>query len=269
MKKVCLVLATICLGFIGSNAMAVDVSFTPRGGAGIMFYNLDWSKYTPNGGSITLGDASDTVFLANVGGTVSINRFYFDAYIQKTTEGEDDAGWDTNYTNTFEIMDYSFAFGYNVLDSLSTYVGWKGRQTDMEFYNKANDGNYNDVTFESQGFFIGAAYGFVFDAGTLSFNAAYVRLEGELTQDQIRSNGTTIVLKATDATSNGFTVGVAWKGFIGEKWSYTLTADWLKNSYDDFSFNETINGVPQGTRGYTTEIDEEAYTMKAMVSYYF
>lgn len=259
-KKLYLISAMAML-FTAGNALAADFSFTPRAGIGMMNYDFEW-KNTSN--QSVLYEVSDTLILGTVGATASAGIVYVDAYMQKTNEGDNDVNWPVGSMNyKYDITDLSMTLGVNVWKNLSVYAGWKDHETSFD---GSGDLSAQD-TFESDGFFGGLAFGLVFDPGVLSVNLAYADLNGDYQTGQTIPGWGQRSWRAQDVSANGFTVGAGWRGFIGELLSYSLQADWYKYTFDDFSTEYSQNGGAYGPATFTSEIEEEALTFRAMIAY--
>ncbi|MCW8932804.1 MAG: hypothetical protein OQL19_21515 [Gammaproteobacteria bacterium] len=119
-----------------------------------------------------------------------------------------------------------------------------------------------DLTFEEDGFFIGASYGWVIaDAGMLSINAAYADLNGNLKEVPGPSYPTNLAMDA-DSNATGLSYGISWNGNISEKMGYSISFDANDYEFDDLKDNSATLALPD-------KIEETFYTGKVSISYRF
>ena len=281
MKKQFFALISAPVLLLAGNAQAVDISFIPRADIGYTNYSFEWTEQViPDvgvpGPKHTITDISVNLLTGSIGGTLTVGKFYLDAYLQQSTEGSDDytIGGYTHATDwDVDVFDYALTAGYNVWSTLAIFGGWKGHETTLDGNVLLNNGITNvnwDNSFETDGFFLGASYGFVIgEAGVLSINAAYAWMNGDFEGHQTYSSGTTRDFKADDGDSGGFRIGIGWKGYITDALAYSVNADYYSYSYDDFKHKYSKNGAPYVQTNWNNEIDESAYSLRAGISYTF
>lgn len=213
-------------------------------------------------------------------------------------EGSDDETYDYAYYDTdFDVFAYALTLGYNITGGLSVFAGWNSHETsftDQFSYTdsvlSALDPLDGETEFSADGWFLGLSYGWnLFEDSTLSIKAAYALLDGDLTSRYdsysfysyegsntiyYSRNHVTINNDGGDAT--GMTIGVAWKSYLTDSLSYSITADWYKYTFDDFSGNEiTVDwgydneGPQQYYDDSSSDVEEESYIFRFALSYQF
>lgn len=227
---------------------------------------------------------------------IYLEGFFLDLSGKKFLNGSDNAsfslaqfeesdvnfrGWDTfqslQYQNDVDIdrSEYAVSVGYNILEGLSIFGGWKWADTELEYL---SDGTYGLVInpdeagattileanvkdngkrkFQFNGPFLGLAYGIpVLEAGGLSLKFGVAKLEGELTNrstvklTNIRAND--IPLAGTEefplgndvkGDSIGWNVGIAWNGTTPvEGLGYTVGVDAYQYKFEAKDFDQDVN----------------------------
>lgn len=144
------------------------------------------------------------------------------------TSGTDDFG---NVLDDTEVdrEDFSISLGYNVWEGMNLFVGYLDGKTTLEptaissvtnglgetFYPK----NY-EQKYEEDGWYFGASYGWrLFNAGTLTVNAAYADLDATY-KDNFGSGED---FKFT-GDADGYSAGITWSAPLTEKVGYYLDA---------------------------------------------
>ncbi len=278
MKKKILaaMLALPCL-LIAENGFALEVGFVPRAAIGYTFYSFEWAEQQIPEPKDTLVDLGVNLMTGTLGGTVTLDRLYIDAYIQQSSTGSDDyliEGRVFPFDYDVDILDYAFTLGYNVWRTMAVYGGWKGHETTLE---GTSVGVKWDSDFDTNGWFTGVSYGIpIGESNLLSFNIAYAWLDGEITGHQIYdgtgergwSAGDTRDFRATDGDADGFTIGAAWKGYVTDALSYTLSADWYDYSYEDFNTEYSNDGGKNYVKtDWVEDVDEQAFSFRCVLSY--
>jgi hypothetical protein len=284
MKKTIIttLLSLPCFLITGNALAVVDVSFIPRAGIGYTYYSFEWGEHKPTDPESTLVDVDVNLLTGTLGGTFTVDNFYFDAYLQKSTTGSDEyqlANRNTPHDWDVDIFDYSLTMGYNVWRSLAVYGGWKGHQTDLDGSRIGE--TWQDYEFNSEGWFTGLSYGIpIGENNLLSFNAAYAWLEADMKGHQIFSAetdtgwpaGTNREFKADNGDATGITLGASWKGYLTDALSYTASVDWYAYNYEDFQteysrYGGTLPERPWYQTDVTNTADEQSFSARFTINY--
>jgi len=240
---------------------ADELRFIPRTWLGISDYSF---KQAPRKGAMP--DGSDfpevkfdaTLLIAGIGLTSVYDRFFLDLSYQDSSE-ETDTFAGADYFEKFEgdRRDYSTTLGMKILDYRGTvYIGYKNGKTSGR--GKAG----TRLTFEEDGFFIGASYGWVIEnAGFLAINVAYADLDGNLKEVPGPRYPSGLHMDA-DNEATGLSYGISWNGKISEKISYSINLD-----ANDYEFNNLKDS--SATRALPDKVEESIYTGKISISYRF
>ena len=271
-KKIIVSLLSVPCFLVAQNGFALEASFIPRANIGYSYYSIEWSEAQVPETGITVADLNVNLLTGSVGGTVTLNKFYIDTYVQQSMDGSDDyhiEGWRQPIDWDVNIFDFSVALGYNVWKGLAVYGGWKRHETAMDGYGSSSDWPNWDYEFDTEGWFTGVSYGVpIGEANLLSFNVAYAWLEGDFQGTQLSTNGmSSRAFQADDGDSGGVTIGAAWKGYLTDLLSYSVTVDWYAYSYEDFQHNYSKNGEAFYQTNWTNTVDEEAMSCRFTISY--
>jgi len=131
------------------------------------------------------------------------------------------------------------------------------------------DGNLRS-SFELDGPFISAAYGFKIGTGNLSAKIAVADLTGQWDINQTDRMGNDLATSASgDAT--GVTFGLAWKAPINQDWAYSISTDYYDYDFDVSGTNPTFNGEPlTGRQGINNfNLQERVFSLNAAIIYTF
>jgi hypothetical protein len=222
---------------------AADFTFQPRAITGVMSHEYKHD--------ILDMDITDTMFFLGAGATLSYDRFFVDAYIQRSGEGED-------RNSTFTRKDYAIAFGYAVTDSLSISAGYRKGTTEIDLVSEINPAIKENISLTSSGPFIGAAYGWLIGDGLLGLNLAISRLSSDY---QIASNTNPSYLFSGNAVA--YTFGVHWKApTIIQQLSYSV-------SLDSYGYNFDSESTVMTGGSNDDEIEESFLALRASLSYRF
>lgn len=294
---VCLLLVLLFLPVL---SMASEgIKFVPRVSVGVEDYELEIEPTDILGGlNWKLGDM---VPFAKVGGTFFYNRFFADINYQRSADGDFDISGGVAYDTGFipdlptlapvatfvgsaEFYNYSYAVsaGYQLLDNLSVYAGYKQIFTKFDLnvlatFDAVDDGSITgtpgfplqlnqygdfDVDYDAKGPFLGTTYGFLIgEEGVLSLNLAVAYLDGDIKQ---KGNYVNVATGAKDDSfdlstsgdSIGFSYGVSYSSNLSEKLSYALTANGY--TYDFDSDGKTLS-----------DFNEQSYQFSCSLSYHY
>lgn len=295
--------------FTSSWARAQEWSFQPRVNVGVMNYEFEQEDLATvtlepvnlsDGRQITLVHSSllegvkrsDNLPYIGIGGTISYDQFFLDLYGLKTATGEQNNLTQYGVDNVtgpigtisqinrleadsdIEREEYAIAVGYNLVDNLVLFAGYKTSTT--EFDNTVNsfqmttvglDGN--SVTslgkgnlkldLDQKGPFIGAAYGWnIMDKGILSVNAALGFFDGKVkqqTQINFPNNPEqeNIINGSFEYSGDvvGLALGVSWRGNITDNLIYSLALSGYNYNYDSnnprgANFSESVLNFSAG-----------------------
>ena len=232
-----------------------DISFIPRAWVGVSDYSF---KQGARGNSFPEVKFDVTFIMAGIGMTTAYDRFYLDLAYQDSTDESDSFNENGYYEKlSGDRRDYSATVGMKVLDNRGNiYFGYKNGKSDAS----GNAGT--SLTFEEDGFFVGASYGWVIaDAGLLSVNVAYADLDGNLKEVPGPGYPAGLGMDA-DSEATGISYGVSWSGRISEKVGYSVSFDANDYEFDDLKDSSATIALPN-------KIEETFYTAKVSLSYRF
>lgn len=274
--------------FASSWVSAQEWSFQPRVNVGVMNYEFNQEDAIRISASIALdGSGAPAVTVESlkgvkrsanlpyigVGGTISYDKLFLDLYGFKTGTGEDNGisqssttnvTWLNNsFTSYLDIKDnseidreeYSISLGYNLVDSLILFAGYKKSKTEFNdkipYYEFSGFLNGKPVSYitsngilnidlDQKGPFIGAAYGWnIMDKGILSINAALGFFDGDVKQfGRINIPNVQENLPYTDRAFIvkgdvvGLTTGINWRGSITDNLAYSLALSGYSYNYE-------------------------------------
>lgn len=247
------------------SAFAADeITFIPRTWVAISDYSFKQGKREDavNGQDFPSVKFDVTFKMLGVGFTTAYDRYYVDLSYQDSADESDTfngtAGGQTfSEKLTGDRRDYSATIGMRVLDNRgNVYVGYKNGRS------HATGDAGTRLTFEEDGYFIGASYGWVIaETGMLSFNVAYADLDGNLKEKPGPAYPTGLSMDA-DSEATGLSYGVSWNGNISEKVGYSVSFDANDYDFDDLKDHSTNVALPN-------KIEETFYTGKVSMSYRF
>lgn len=240
---------------------ADEISFIPRTWVGVSDYSFDQDSRKgamPDGSDFPAVKFDATLLIAGVGLTSVYDRFFLDLSYQDSSEDTDSFSG-ANYVEKFEgdRRDYSTTLGMKILDYRGAiYIGYKNGKTSGR--GKAG----TRLTFEEDGFFIGASYGWVIaDAGFLAINMAYADLDGNLKEVPGPRYPAGLHMDA-DNEATGVSYGISWNGKISEKMSYAINFDANDYTFDHLKDSSATKPLPD-------KVKESIYTGKLSISYHF
>lgn len=239
-----------CSGIFLSSANADEMTFTPRASLSIAAYEFSQTArpgaLAPTG--INNNDFPEVKFdvtfkILGVGATFFKNGYYFDLALQKSLEEEDSftlndpglPGGSFNENFKGDREDSSMTLGRKILDNRGAiYVGYKIGKSEAD----GNQGQH--LSFEEEGFFIGANYAWVIpDSGVLSVNLAFADLDGDLkeevTNPAFESPAVLDVPLDINASSDaqGLSYGISWSQRLSNSLSYTIGIDARSYTFDN------------------------------------
>jgi len=169
------------------NVIAQDVRFTPRIETGAWLFNSKLSADMFNENKQrTWFDFSEVMGVVQLGGTLEMNKFYMDAYVQQSSTGSGDPNNETlvedgrdSYLSQdadFDRSEYSFLLGYQ-LPQLSLFAGYRFQETEIEETlenpltadGKTRGADTWDINLDSSGPFLGVKY-----AVPIEFNSSFI-----------------------------------------------------------------------------------------------
>lgn len=237
-------------GIFLSTARADEMTFTPRASLSIASYEFSQTSrpgaLAPTG--INNNDFPEVKFdvtfkILGVGATFFKNGYYFDLALQKSLEEEDSftlndpglPGGSFNENFKGDREDSSMTLGRKILDNRAAiYIGYKTGKSEAD----GNQGQH--LSFEEDGFFIGANYSWVIpDSGVISVNLAFADLDGELTEDvtnpAFESPAVLNVPLDINASSDaqGLSYGISWSSRLSNSLSYTIGIDARSYTFDN------------------------------------
>ena len=243
--------------FVQKAEADTDFKFQPRVSAGWIDYTLEIEPSDSLAGMDW--ELSDSMAVGTIGATFFLSKFYLDLSYQHTAKGHTgisggrfyEAG-DNPYIplyadvtivgdSEFYHWNYTITIGYQLLDNLSLYAGYKKNETSFDVDTQAidhliDDGSLTgtpgfpifftyigdfDVDTETKGPFLGGTYGFIIgDKGVLSLNLAVAFLEGDINQSgNVVDPRTGVPDDIFDMDSSGDSIGLSY----GIGWQSTLT----------------------------------------------
>jgi hypothetical protein len=255
------------LGFYAQTADAdTGFKFQPRINVGWLDYTLDL-KSTAGLADIDW-NINDNMPVAEIGATLFIKKFYVDFLYQHTAKGYFDisagnflpagpfyelpldADVSIIGSGDFHHRNYAITLGYQLLDNLSFYAGYKQNDTSFDLnsqtiFHMIDDGSLTgtpgfpinqsligdfDIDYEANGPFIGGIYGFIIDdKGVLSLNLAVAFLDGDIKQNGEYINPRTGIYDdlfdmSSSGDSIGLSYGIGWRSNLTDRLGYYLTA---------------------------------------------
>ncbi len=193
---------------VTSQSFATELSLRPRFNTGFQFYEYTQEAFSFSKGlssnSTSEINFSDFVPFVSGGLTFFVDRFFVDAFVQYSFEGQDSSRIvnnnripaidgipassiksTVNVNPTFDRLEFSFSVGYAVTDQFVVYAGYKNANTQLHtamtksrisavtdtgapnpLLNGTLSGNLN-LDYKYDGAFIGGTYSFNFDQGFL------------------------------------------------------------------------------------------------------
>jgi len=271
-------LASVCAGLTLPVAADQQWLVQPRAYVGVADYSLESNndfkvKTTDSGLPLGLDAASgpkisDTMPIVGIGASVINGRFFTDLYYQRTVSGEASGSCHGNkYDSTcakasdidLDHDDWGVTVGYALNDQFTVFGGYKSGETDWEQEMERTQGSdvTNRGTFDQDGPFIGASYGFKTEHGALTAKLAVGDLDGELKVDhQYVETGNYQSRADLSGDTTGLSFGLAWTGSINESTSYSLGLNYYSYDFDvdgDYSDIDTAGGATQVVEGSVTE----------------
>jgi len=246
---------------VPQNLQADEINFIPRTWIGVSDYSFDQAPRKgamPDGSDFPEVKFDATLLIAGIGLTSVYDRFFLDLSYQDSSE-ETDSFSGANYYEKFEgdRRDYSTTLGMKILDYRGTiYIGYKNGKTSGR--GKAG----TQLTFEEDGPFVGASYGWVIaDAGFLAINAAYADLDGKLKEVPGSRYPSGLHMNA-DCETTGLSYGISWNSKISEKMSYAINYDVNDYTFDNLKDRSATKPLPD-------KVEESIYTGKISITYHF
>lgn len=266
-----------------------DLTFTPRVGVGMQKYKMEWASLSDK--ELEVDEYIPTL---TVGGSVSMGRFYFDAYLQQTGTSDETTKYeidsmhnkilgdkieglgskiDITETTKADRRDYALALGYGFENGLSFSVGYKYGKTDITKYSTSVQrengftSSYNaDYHFEAEGPFLGLGYGLNLGTGTLSLSGAVAFLDGK-TNDS--SNGYYDTHLKTTPSATGLSLSLAWKAPITKQFTYGISLDMYQYDFDEQNWYQSTPSKVAIMDFNPLKVTEESVGVKASLSYSF
>jgi hypothetical protein len=192
---------------------------------------------------------SDTLPLFGIGGTIILDRLYFDLAYQKAFDGKDNTN--PNPTNPIFNVDLDFAVknrfnldstvltgGYSFDNNLTLLLGYRYARTNLDFISttQARDPLTGIDLFQSRGRteyrnefkgpFVGASYVLpVTERGRLSFSLALGRFSGN-SKEKVSVDGISLQGRSYNlGETTGLSYGVRWTSILSAKWLYNIGLD--------------------------------------------
>jgi len=154
---------------------------------------------------------------------------------------------------SFDREDTTITLGWSIMDGVSVFTGYKYGETTTD-----GDGVNFKETFEEDGPFVGASYSIPFEAGNLTFSAAYASMDGDFKSNQEIEILTGLVnitqnsLKYKGDTT-GLSFGASWSGELTDNMIYTVSLKHQKYDFDSKAqVTRTVEYDP--LLGFTTDI---------------
>ncbi len=241
-------------------AQASDLSFTPR--ATLSLTNYQFSQTERVGALANTGingnDFPEITFevtfkILGLGGTFFKDGYYLDMLIQKSADEEDSFTLDdpllpSPFVETYkgDRHDTAITLGKKILNNRgAVYIGYKTGKSEAS----GNRGQF--LSFEEKGIFLGASYGWIVSKSSmLSVNIAFADLSGDLTEDVTNplfatGTGPNDIVTPLDinATSDaqGLSYGVNWASRINKSFSYAVSVDAKKYTFDNVKDSNPAN----------------------------
>ncbi|MCU7834556.1 MAG: hypothetical protein KZQ83_04800 [gamma proteobacterium symbiont of Taylorina sp.] len=243
------------------NLLADEISFIPRTWIGVSDYSFDQAPRKgamPDGSDFPEVKFDATLLVAGIGLTSVYDHFFLDLSYQDSSE-ETDSFSGANYYEKFEgdRRDYSTTLGMKILDYRGAiYIGYKNGKTSGR--GKAG----TRLTFEEDGLFIGASYGWIIaNTGLLSINTAYADLDGKLKEVPGSRYPSDLHMDA-DSEATGLSYGLSWNAKISKKMSYSINLDANDYTFKNLKDNSATKALPNN-------VEESIFTGKISISYRF
>jgi len=251
---------------------ALDLTFKPRIEVGVMDYSF--KRDAINIDSKGLGvlsesgyELSSTMPLLGIGGTVFMDTFFMDVYLQKAFSGsdkainslyhEDASTLDEKRINSeFDREEYSLSVGYAPGKHWAWFAGYRKSKTNFTNPTSRNNQSFDTqgepdlairsnitdrIDFKQDGFFLGGVYAFSFgEQSTLSLNLALAQLDGKY-----------------DSRGNGGKAWFSWPdghesfrqdtrpqslNFKGDTTGLNIGVTWNRQMGDNLGFSLGVNG---------------------------
>ena len=251
------------------------LKFQPRISLGWLDYSLELES--TSGLANIDWTINDDMPVAEIGATLFFKKFYFDFLYQQTAKGYFNVSggsflskgvppWnlpldaDVSIIGDGEIThkNYAMTIGYQLLNNLSFYAGYKQNDTNFDLYSQSymhmiDDGSLTGtpgfpitqnlvgdfyIDYNSKGPFLGGVYGFIFeDKGVLSLNLAVAFLEGELVQSgnyfDPRTGAPDYLFDMNSSGSSiGLSYGIGWRSTLTDGVGYYISVKGYNYNFD-------------------------------------
>jgi hypothetical protein len=299
-KKIWLVGFVAIIWLEPANALDLNLTVQPRFKTGIQYYEFEQDSFQgrfddPQGrfpNTIGSLDYSDWMPFVNGGLTVFMDRFFVDFDIQYSFDGQDQSTFsnqnfiegngpflpdsilqtNSQLTADFERLEWAFTAGFEAIDNLVLFAGYKKANTK---FSSTLQGNLNgfqarnltqipfltgtftgllDMELEYDGPFVGASYNWRiqhgFLDGALSFNFAAAFLEGTVDLDLKNTVARTINGSVQPIDFTGFGQD-PFQGLVGDTTGYSFGIGWRGMT--------AVNGLTYsvGATGYIYEFESD------------
>jgi hypothetical protein len=282
-------------------ASAMDFTFTPRVSLGMEKYSLKFIGYGSDGKEFgNLIDVDGYTPTLTIGGTVATGSLYLDAYVQQTGSVRDSNDfyrldrnpperWDEN--SKIDHRDYALSLGYSFENGATIFGGYKngkasinnreqGTQiTSSGFFNQYTNYWLNDASFQADGPFLGAGYGWHLGPGILSITGAWAWLDGKVTQTQqsfSARTGQLLYLRhyVSKPSTSGLALSLGWKAPITEQLSYGISLDAYRYDFDKkdergYLIDYTNGGAQSDAGTIPLKVKEQSVGIRASLAYHF
>lgn len=280
------VLFSIAMVPVAGNAL--DLTFKPRIEVGVMDYSFKQDAI--NIDSKGLGvlsesgyELSSTMPLLGVGGTVFMDTFFMDVYLQKAFSGsdkainslyhEDASTLDEERINSeFDREEYSLSVGYAHGKYWVWFAGYRKSTTNFTNSTSRNDQSFDTqgepvnairsnitdrIDFKQDGFFLGGVYAFSFgEQSTLSLNLALAQLDGKFDS---HSSGKKW-FSWPDGHEGFKENGTRSLNFKGDTTGLNIGVTWNRQMGDNLGFSLGINGYSYDFDGESRQTSYSAAT---------
>jgi len=271
----------------------ISWSIQPRLTAGLMNYRFEYGFNAPNANQSSQ-TFNDYMPFMTAGAMLTYNNCFADTYFQQSVTGKDDLenkpGTELtfNTNNEFDRRDYALTLGCQAHKNVLFFAGYKAGQTDIQMastknwhYERIDESGTGTAEFESDGFFIGAAYTYPFGKGLderlLSVKVALAKLDAEYHQhNSITRNNRAVGDGSTtfdddwflSGNTLGWTAGVSLTdriSFFKNHLYYRISLDYFDY---DFDVDSAYLGItPVGNAEY--EMKESMFSLQLQVFYPF
>ncbi|MEM1432616.1 MAG: hypothetical protein AAGG11_01025 [Pseudomonadota bacterium] len=244
-------------------------------------------------------DYDETLPYLDLGLGLAFSQFYLvgnielplqDVDFKQSFVGRNATGAVNRNTNVGDLsrLDYSITFGYNVMEGVALFAGFKAGETELDFDTQSAPNIPPDYesSYEEDGFFVGGSYTIdVAEAGALTFSIAYADFDAEYSESgsfgvpNSPTNVTTPLLDGVryDGDADGFSYGVQWTGGLAESLQYRVALKYQKYELDGGgsrqSFTNTnVTGEPPevfNNIGLDIETTQEITTFSVGLAYIF